>query len=458
MEAPPGLDPNQTRGPLMVGVTIFVLSIAFLAVSLRIYVRGFLIRQIGMDDWAAIVAFLLVFGCGFAVAWNVNNGLGRHVYFLTPEEINNYMRTFYVTIVFYNTALAGIKMTFLFQYYRVLAVQKMKKVFIAAMIVVGAWSVSQILVAVFQCSPVPHFWDKSIEGSCIPNYPYFHINAAGHIATDVLVFVLPLPVINKLSLARGQKYVLLGIFCLGFLYVWNTQLSLSSEPDFDTLTQGSTCTISFIRISFLNPKEDFTWSNVETAGWSVGELSSGLLCACLPTFRPLTSRFIPGLASRSAKSSRHRQHGYSHNTASTSKHRDLELGGAPGMPGLYSLHNSRRRAGSMDSKTDLYGMTTYDLSQMSRSSDREGERPIQAPAALVRRDSPERSSPPPARPQEPIEMSNFRSRTDAVVETRIEAGPRVSDDKAGLKPGAPIEVTCDIVQTSSPMVEERIFT
>lgn len=128
-------------------------------------------------------------------------------------------QTFYVTIVFYNAALAGIKMTFLFQYYRVLAVQKMKKVFIVAMIIVGAWSVSQILIAIFNCSPIPAFWDKSIDGSCIPNYPYFYINAAGNIATDIIVFVLPLPVINKLSLARGQKYVLLGIFCLGFLYV-----------------------------------------------------------------------------------------------------------------------------------------------------------------------------------------------------------------------------------------------
>ncbi|OBR04232.1 Integral membrane protein [Colletotrichum higginsianum IMI 349063] len=435
MEVPPGIDPTDSRGPLLVGVTSFVLSVAFVAVSLRIYVRSCLIRQIGMDDWASIIAFLLVFACGFAVAWNVKNGLGRHVYFLTPEQIKNYMRTFYVTIVFYNAALAGIKMTFLFQYYRVLAVQRMKKVFIAAMIIVGAWSVSQILIAIFNCSPIPAFWDKSIDGSCIPNYPYFYINAAGNIATDIIVFVLPLPVINKLSLARGQKYVLLGIFCLGFF----------------------TCTISFIRISFLKLHEDFTWSNVETAGWSVGELCSGLLCACLPTFRPLTSRFIPALASRSAKSSRQRQHdGYSHNTGSTSKHRDLEVGGAPGKPGRYSIPHSKRRTGSTDSKADLYDMTTYDLSHTS--SDREGERTTQGPAVIERQDSQGKGSPSPTRRQKPIEMRRFKSHNDAVVETHIEAGPRVSDDKVKLKPGAPIEVTCDIVQISSQKVEERIFT
>ncbi|TQN66406.1 hypothetical protein CSHISOI_09012, partial [Colletotrichum shisoi] len=316
MEVPPGLDPTNSRGPMLVGVTSFVLSVAFVAVSLRIYVRTCLIRQVGMDDWASVIAFV-----------NVKNGLGRHVYFLTPEQIKNYMRTFYVTIVFYNAALAGIKMTFLFQYYRVLAVQKMKKVFIAAMIIVGAWSVSQILIAVFNCSPIPAFWDKSIDGSCIPNYPYFYINAAGNIITDII------------------------------------------------------------------------------------------------------------------------HNGYSHNTGNTSKHRDLEVGGVPGMPGRYSISMPKRRTGSTDSEADLYDMTTYDLSHMS--SDREGERSILGPGVIERQESQGEGSPSPTRRQKPIEMKRFRNHNVAVVETHIEAGPRVSDDKVKLKPGAPIEVTCDIVQVSS---------
>lgn len=110
-------------------------------------------------------------------------------------------------------------MTFLFQYYRVLAIQKMKKVYLGAMILVGGWSISQILVQTFVCTPIASFWDKSVNGTCIPNYPQWYINAAGNIFTDLLVLLLPLPAIAKLKLAKGQKLVLVGIFCLGFLYV-----------------------------------------------------------------------------------------------------------------------------------------------------------------------------------------------------------------------------------------------
>ncbi|KAK7442888.1 hypothetical protein Landi51_09436 [Colletotrichum acutatum] len=435
MEVPPGMSPDDSRVPIVVGVTSFVLSVAFLAVSIRVYTRIFVIRQFGMDDWASVFAFLLVLGCGLAVALNTRNGLGHHVYFLTSEQIQDYMRTFYVTIVFYNAALAGIKMTFLFQYYRVLAVQKMKKVFIAAMVIVGAWSISQILVEIFICTPIPAFWDKTIDGKCIPNYPQWYINAAGNIITDIIVFVLPLPVIHRLNLARGQKYVLLGIFCLGFF----------------------TCTISFIRIRFLKLEEDFTWQNVETAGWSIGELCCGLVCACLPTFRPLVSRFIPALSSRIAKSSKYHKNGdYSENTESTSRHRDPELGGTLGNPNHYSARYSKRRTGSADSKADLYGIASYDLSHSDAS--REAGLPIRAS-----RDSPDFTSqtdkmPSPLRQQESIELGGYRPNHHAIVETRIEAGRRVSDDEIELQPGAPIEVKCDIVQVSSQKVEARGFS
>jgi len=108
-------------------------------------------------------------------------------------------------------------MGFLFQYYRVLAVQHMRMVYIVAMFIVGGWALSQTFVGIFTCTPIKGFWDKSIESTCIPNLPQWYINAAGNIITDIAVFCLPLPAIWKLNLAKPQKLLLLGIFCLGFL-------------------------------------------------------------------------------------------------------------------------------------------------------------------------------------------------------------------------------------------------
>jgi len=108
-------------------------------------------------------------------------------------------------------------MTILFQYYRLLATSQTRKLYIAAIAIVGAWSVSQVLIATFTCSPISGFWDKTITSTCIPNYPFWYINAGGHIMSDVAVFLMPLPSLSRLKLPKQQKLVLIGIFCLGFL-------------------------------------------------------------------------------------------------------------------------------------------------------------------------------------------------------------------------------------------------
>ena len=55
--------------------------------------------------------------------------------------------------------------------------------------------------------------------------------------------------------------------------------------------------ISVVRIKYLNLFEDVTWQNAAAGCWSVGELASGVTCACLPTLRPLVSGYFPQLNS-----------------------------------------------------------------------------------------------------------------------------------------------------------------
>lgn len=117
----------------------------------------------------------------------------------------------------YNGSLTATKLTFLLQYYRILGTsQQMRRVIIAAFAIVALWSISQLLVVIFTCTPIHKFWLPETPGTCIPNLPFWYINAAGNIATDIIVFVVPLPALTRLNLRRGQKYALVGVFSLGF--------------------------------------------------------------------------------------------------------------------------------------------------------------------------------------------------------------------------------------------------
>ncbi|KAH7008820.1 hypothetical protein EDB80DRAFT_717523 [Ilyonectria destructans] len=276
-------DAHESRKSTIIAIVSSVLTVAFLLVSMRVYTRAVLLRNFGFDDWCCIFAFISTLACGALIAQNTTNGLGAHQSTLSEEELTEYLKIFYWSILTYNIALAAIKMTFLLQYYRAMTTHKLKKAYIAALVVVGLWSLSQIFLQAFTCTPVKAFWDKTVSGSCIPSNPTWYINAAGNIVTDVLILILPLPIILKLKLGRRQKYILMSILCLGFF----------------------TCTISIIRIRFLSIEGDGTWRNVDTAGWSIGELCSGIVCACLPTIRPLVSRYLPTLFTLDRSSAGH---------------------------------------------------------------------------------------------------------------------------------------------------------
>lgn len=115
----------------------------------------------------------------------------------------------------YNATLMSIKFTFLLPYYRVFRVKKVQKIVVGVGVLIGCWALSQLLIVIFNCSPVNKFWDDTVPGTCIPNLPFWYINAAGNVVTDVSIFVLPLPVLKSLNLQRPQKILLMGIFSLG---------------------------------------------------------------------------------------------------------------------------------------------------------------------------------------------------------------------------------------------------
>jgi hypothetical protein len=75
-----------------------------------------------------------------------------------------------------------------------------------------------VIGAVFQCTPVPYFWDRSIAGGhCILNEPWWVSYSAINVFTDFYILILPIPLLLGLSMTRREKFGLLGVFAMGAL-------------------------------------------------------------------------------------------------------------------------------------------------------------------------------------------------------------------------------------------------
>lgn len=78
----------------------------------------------------------------------------------------------------------------------------------------GTWT---ILSAWLNCIPVSKFWDDSVPGNCLSKEGLWFSNSAMHILTDVIILILPMPVLKSLQLPKKQKIALMGVFALGGL-------------------------------------------------------------------------------------------------------------------------------------------------------------------------------------------------------------------------------------------------
>lgn len=123
----------------------------------------------------------------------------------------------YSNMIVYNVAMASLKMTFLFQFYYIFRnVHVMRIVYTAAIFVVGAWSIAQIMLTVFICVPIQANWDHSIANiKCLPSFVSTYINSSGTILTDVIVLFLPFPTVLSLKLRGRQLWAVFGILGIG---------------------------------------------------------------------------------------------------------------------------------------------------------------------------------------------------------------------------------------------------
>ena len=81
-------------------------------------------------------------------------------------------------------------------------------------------------LAVFQCIPVQAIWNLDIKNAkCISIGDISYANAAVNIATEVVILIMPIPVLKQLQLSFKRKVALYALFGAGIVYVLDFLLS-----------------------------------------------------------------------------------------------------------------------------------------------------------------------------------------------------------------------------------------
>ena len=82
------------------------------------------------------------------------------------------------------------------------------------------WFISIFFVAIFQCVPPDHAWNLQPGGKCLNLHAALLGTAAANTLGDIMILILPMPMLVKLNMPKKQKFGVVGVFAVGFLWVF----------------------------------------------------------------------------------------------------------------------------------------------------------------------------------------------------------------------------------------------
>ncbi|KAF1973712.1 hypothetical protein BU23DRAFT_463832, partial [Bimuria novae-zelandiae CBS 107.79] len=259
-------------------------SLAFFTVVARLYTRFRILKHAGVEEY--LISFSMAASAGFLVVvmFQIKYGLGTSFNTIKPNNLTKFYKALWATIPLYNLALLFVKLSIVCQYMRIfkeVMFQRTCKILLGVLAVYGCWTV---FGSIFLCIPVQFFWGVG-EGSCMNRLAFWFSNAGLNIATDILIFAIPIPSIESLNMSKKKK-IALGLV-LGF--------------------GAFVCVTSIIRLKSLHTISVSPDTSREI------EINVAITCSSISTLKPLVRKTFPRFLSSANQSDGYGPHSHSDN-------------------------------------------------------------------------------------------------------------------------------------------------
>ncbi|KAK1586145.1 uncharacterized protein LY79DRAFT_240866 [Colletotrichum navitas] len=263
----------EDRSGLVLGVAVLFFALSWIAVGLRIYCCGWIIRSFRVDDKLMVGLMFVYTAYLITLFQGVRYGTGRHRVDLSQEDNRNALMFWYICELLYIISTCLLKISVGYFLLRV-SIRRVH-IWIIRLLMLGTilFGTAFFFLVMFQCTPIPTFWEQSprVPDKCLSNSVVFITTYTASIINclaDWAFAILPLFILWSLSLPKWTRILAVAILCFAAIGPVATIIQSVYIP---TLLDG----------------DDFLWSTTDLALWSTVEPGIGITAASIATLRPL---------------------------------------------------------------------------------------------------------------------------------------------------------------------------
>ncbi|KAF4637321.1 hypothetical protein G7Y89_g768 [Cudoniella acicularis] len=277
---------SDFNGAPLISVAIAFLTLTWVSLSLRCFVRLKITKLFEADDWFILIAQgVFCLSCSFILR-GVHYGLGRHNSSLPQDNEIQALKYQALATLTYIADMMFIKLSIAIFLLRIAVQQRYIWVLKISIVIVVIWTVAIFFYDLFQCTPVEAQWDIRIQNPKCASGDSF-VSAAYSlsvmsIVSDWLYALLPIPMIWSVRMTFTAKLTVSIVLSMGIF--------------------ASIATL--IRLRFLIDLADSS-DNLYAMIWTLIEPGVAITAASLITIRPLLRAIhFPGFESHPYPSNR----------------------------------------------------------------------------------------------------------------------------------------------------------
>ncbi|KAH6695753.1 hypothetical protein F5X68DRAFT_272976 [Plectosphaerella plurivora] len=270
----------------MVGLAVGFMILPTVFYGLRIWARV-LINRVTLDDYLAGAALIFTIACcSLQLSAAYLGHLGQHqpqhpdgTAIMDDPGLAFFEKSKFAMNMLSILGLGLVKSSILVLYFTLFPNRKFRWVVSGVLAYVIVWTISFFFSHLFTCYPVTAFIDFFQDKKCVNQVAMFLTVLYTNIIADFTILFLPVPMVISVQMKLSRKLAVLGMLSLG----------------------AAVCAVSVTRVvavyaiakEYVRHPNDIIYYTAPVFFWTNIEMSMAVVCACLPTLRPIWRHLFP---------------------------------------------------------------------------------------------------------------------------------------------------------------------